>query len=95
VLGPIVDPDAVRCSDSSAIYLSAGLRVIDHAFHIQNVNPYHGRLKGWMARFHGVATKYLPNYLGWRRFLERFATSLTPALVLNLAVNGDQHLART
>jgi hypothetical protein len=67
------------CSDSHAIYrccaarahiahtpvnLSAGIRVIDHAFHIHNANAYHGRLKGWMARFHGVATKYLPNYLG-------------------------------
>jgi len=83
VLGPIVDPDAVLCSDSSAIYrgfaeaahiahtavnLSAGIRVIDHAFHIQNVNAYHGRLKGWMARFHGVATKYLhiPDETGHR-----------------------------
>jgi transposase-like protein len=110
VLGPIVDPDAVLCSDSSAIYrgfaeaahiahtavnLSAGIRVIDHAFHIQNVNAYHGRLKGWMARFHGVATKYLPNYLGWRRFLERFASSLAPPLVLDLAVTGGQHLTQT
>lgn len=110
VLGPLVDSDAVLCSDSSAIYrgfaeaahiahtavnLSAGIRVIDHAFHIQNVNAYHGRLKGWMARFHGVATKYLPNYLGWRRFLERFASSLAPPLVLDLAATGGQHLTQT
>ena len=33
--------------------------------HINNVNAYHGRLKEWMRRFHGVATKNLPNYLGW------------------------------
>src|SRR3954468_13212700 len=26
-------------------------------FHINNVNAYHGRLKEWMRRFHGVATK--------------------------------------
>ena len=73
VLGPLVDPDAVLCSDSAAIYrrfaetahmahtavnLSAGIRVIDHAFHLQNVNADHGRLQGWMARFHGVATHY-------------------------------------
>ena len=36
-------------------------------FHIQNVNGYHSRLKSWMTRFNGVATKYLVNYLGWRR----------------------------
>ena len=28
--------------------------------HINNVNGYHGRLKEWMRRFHGVATKNLP-----------------------------------
>jgi transposase-like protein len=36
-------------------------------FHINNVNAYHSRLKEWMHHFHGVATKNLPNYLGWRR----------------------------
>jgi len=39
-------------------------------FHINNVNAYHSRLKEWLCRFHGVATKNLPNYLGWRRTLE-------------------------
>ena len=40
-------------------------------FHIQNVNAYHSRLKTWMRRFNGVATKYLQSYLGWRRMFER------------------------
>ena len=39
-------------------------------FHINNVNAYHGRLKEWMRRFHGVATENLPTYLSWRRTLE-------------------------
>ncbi|MBP6243244.1 MAG: hypothetical protein KAX51_07665 [Chromatiaceae bacterium] len=43
-----------------------------------------------MARFQGVATKYLPSYLGWRRSLERFAATLTPALMLRLAAGRDQ-----
>jgi transposase-like protein len=110
VLAPVLDADVVLCSDSNAIYhcfaerahiahtpvnLKAGIRVIDHAFHIQNANAYHSLLKGWMARFHGVATKYLPNYLGWRRCLERFAATLTPALMLSLAIGRDQHLTQT
>ena len=85
-LGPVVAPDAVLCSDGAKAYatfaaqhglhhepvnVAAGARVRDGAFHVQNVNPYHGRLKGWMVRFNGVATRYLPNYLGWRRTLER------------------------
>src|SRR5829696_1189131 len=37
---------------------------------INNVNAYHGRLKEWLRPFHGVATKYLNRYLGWRRSLE-------------------------
>jgi len=42
----------------------------DPGFHINNVNAYHGRLKEWMRRFHGVATENLPTYLSWRRTLE-------------------------
>ncbi len=38
--------------------------------HINNVNAYQSRLKEWPRRFHGVATKNLPNDLGWRRTLE-------------------------
>jgi hypothetical protein len=47
-------------------------------FHINNVNAYHGRLKEWMRRFHGVATKNLPNYLGWRRALEALGPKAWP-----------------
>ena len=39
----------------NAINLSAGVHV-RRAVHIQNVNAYHGRLKQWPHRFHGVAT---------------------------------------
>ena len=35
--------------------------------HINNVNAYHSRLKQWLKRFNGVATKNLPSYLAWRR----------------------------
>jgi transposase-like protein len=48
-------------------------------FHINNVNAYHGRLKEWMRRFHGVATKNLPNYLRWRRTLEALDDNATSA----------------
>jgi transposase-like protein len=46
--------------------------------HINNVNAYHGRLKEWMRRFHGVATANLPNYLSWRRTIEALSTTSTP-----------------
>lgn len=47
-------------------------------FHINNINAYHSRFKGWMRRFHGVATKNLPNYLGWRRTQEALGAKITP-----------------
>jgi transposase-like protein len=51
-------------------------------FHLNNVNAYHGRLKEWLRRFHGVATKNLPNYLGWRRALEALGQNATPAAMI-------------
>jgi len=48
-------------------------------FHINNVNAYHGRLKEWMRRFHGVATENLPTYLSWRRTLEAIPADGDPA----------------
>ena len=39
-------------------------------YHVQHVNSYNRRLKDWMERFNGVATKYLNGYLIWHRFLE-------------------------
>ncbi len=32
-------------------------------YHIQNVNNYHSRLKGWIDRFNGVASKYFDHYI--------------------------------
>ena len=84
VLRPRVYADAILCTDGSApmaatakdlgvhheaMNLSAGERVRG-PWHIQNVNAYHGRLKGWMHRFRGVATSYLESYLGWYRALD-------------------------
>jgi len=49
--------------------VAGGVKVIDKVSHIPNVNAYHSRLKAWIKRFHGVATKYLEHYLGWFRFM--------------------------
>jgi transposase-like protein len=51
-------------------------------YHLNNVNAYHGRLKEWLRRFHGVATKNLPNYLGWRRTLEALGSNATSAKMI-------------
>lgn len=81
---PVLDKDVLLVSDSNAAYrffareagishqavnLRSGERVRG-AIHVQNVNAYHHRFREWLARFHGVATRYLGNYLGWRWALD-------------------------
>ena len=39
--------------------VAVSVQLLEKVFHIQNINAYHSRLKAWMDRFHGVATKYL------------------------------------
>ena len=93
MLQPVLAEDTLLCSDGHAVYkafaadagvvhkvvnLSAGIRVVEKVFHIQNVNAYHSRVKTWLRRFNGVATKYLPNYLGWYRWLDKNANGPTP-----------------
>jgi hypothetical protein len=64
--------------------------------HINNVNAYHGRLKEWVRRFHGVATKNLPSYLSWRRTIEALGAATTPeAWIMGAAGMGpNQHGSR-
>lgn len=108
---PLIDRESVLCTDGAAVYAAfartrgithqvvharSGQRVREGAFHIQNVNAYHSRLKSWMARFHGVATRYLVNYLGWRRMLERYLHAIQPAHCLQEAVGRPmQHVTGT
>ncbi|SEJ43712.1 ISXO2-like transposase domain-containing protein, partial [Azotobacter beijerinckii] len=108
---PLIDADAILCSDSAAVYAhfakAEGIthrpvnpsqrRRVDGPFHIQNVNAYDSRLKSWMIRFHGVATKYLTHYLGWRRLLERYKTQLNPLICLREALGraAMQQLTQT
>lgn len=103
-LKPLLPSDAILCTDGSSVLaaavkeigvthrpvnVSAGRRVVAGVFHIQNVNAYDSRLKNWIRRFHGVATRYLDSYLGWFRTLDRSAnTGLRPASLLALSING-------
>lgn len=61
------------------------------------MNTYDSRLKNWMILFHGVATKCLTNYLGWRRLLERYKTQLNPLICLgeSLGYTTMQQLTQT
>lgn len=56
-------------------------------YHIQNVNNYHRRLKGWIQRFNGVATKYLNNYLAWFQVLESIQHQRNEATMNDLIIS--------
>jgi len=104
VLQPVLTEDTLLCSDGHPVYKafvaetgvvhkavngSAGVRVVEKVFHIQNVNAYHSRFKTWIRRFNGVATKYLPNYLGWYRWLDGNGNALTPQAWFLTAVGAS------
>jgi transposase-like protein len=68
------------------ILASHGEHVHEKVLHIQTVNSYVSRFKKWLDHFNGVATKYLPNYLGWRRALEKSGGSIAPEHYLVAAI---------
>lgn len=79
---------AVLCTDGSQAYLAIAKEedilhkrilsdnskrtIEDGTFHIQTLNNYISRLKGWMQRFYGAGTAYLGNYLAWWRFIAQY-----------------------
>jgi transposase-like protein len=84
-LRPVLAPDTLLVTDANKAYqafarqqgishqyvnVSAGEHVRG-AVHVQNVNGYHSRFHKWLRRFNGVATRYLPNYLGWLWAIDR------------------------
>ena len=73
-------PGTILCTDGSpalaglakreklthkAIIGSKNMVLKNKAYHIQTVNAAHSQIRTKMAKFRGVATKYLQNYLNW------------------------------
>ena len=74
------EPKTILCSDGALVYKGlAQQEGIEHiitahlgrpiaknkAYNIQAVNQLHKELKQFMAKFNGVSTKYLQNYMYW------------------------------
>ena len=107
-LPPVIDKDVLLVTDGHAAYrafareagishqavnVRAGIRV-QGAAHVQNVNAYHSRLRGWLRIFHGVASRYLPNYLGWRWILDA-GRIRSPETLLKATLGEFPHLTVT
>ena len=81
-----IQPESVLCADAhlshesiakrlnlnlKELVTTAGIHVLETIYHIQHVNAYHCDLKSWIDDFfRGVASKNLPKYLGWKRFIK-------------------------
>jgi transposase-like protein/IS1 family transposase len=100
-IGSLISKDTILCTDGWRGYKTfakeKGLEhyridtnktgyVIKGIYHIQNVNSYHGRLKQWLHRFKGVATKYLNHYLAWFQFLETIEFEATKANLKDMLI---------
>lgn len=66
---------------------SLGVRASAPLIHAAQLKRYDLRLRSWLRRFLGVATKYLESYLAWHRLLEAHERPGTGARLL-LAVLG-------
>ena len=62
-------------------------------YHLQNINNNNQQFKKWFARFYGVASKYLNNYLNWFNLLnaikkhkDKFQKTLTSIMTTNNAI---------
>ncbi len=59
------------------VAVNGGKRLQGSIYHVNSINAYHSRLKGWMVRFKGMATPHLQHYLYWHLFTDQ-ATKTSP-----------------
>ena len=75
-----LDKNAILCSFKTPLYRDAAYklnvkfkkarnRMNEPIYTVHHVLMYHNKLSRWLSNFHGVATKYLNNYLSWYSFL--------------------------
>ncbi len=98
--------DSLICSDKKDIYINYiqqnnmrhgcldyahGVTSKKDVVHIYNVKNYELRLLNWMERFHGVATKYLHNYIAWFRGLDEFDMDISKVTILLRAKIGGRY----
>jgi transposase-like protein len=95
-----IEDEAILCTDSHKSYikfaqnLGIELQQIKRGkhkegiYHIQHINAFHSKLKKWMDRFNGVATKYLANYMYWFKWLQIFNTEKDTIKSKNLLVQS-------
>ena len=101
VLGGHVKTESTLCTDEEASYrkfaknnqnaliqIKGGKGSVKGIYHIQHINAYHSNFKNFIARFKGISSKYMNNYLAWNNEIERKKAGLankTAAALLQIA----------
>lgn len=98
VLNRRISKRAILCTDKEVAYKAFtrhnGIKLVQvesgiaklGVYHIQHINAYHSRLKAFIGRFKGVATKYLNNYLVWNNAI--METAMTRVGILRQALKA-------
>jgi transposase-like protein len=102
-----IETGSIICTDSHRSYpkfanqlnlthikLKGGKKKED-IYHLQNVNSFHSRLKGWTRKFNGVSTKHLSNYLGWFKYKELFKNEKEQIKMKNLLLHANLFYTET
>lgn len=80
--GNRIGENSILCTDRHKSYIQFATDIsLDHKRikrgrnkdDINYINSIHSNLKKWMAKFNGVATKYLANYMKWHKWINSFS----------------------
>lgn len=96
-----IEDEAILCTDSHKSYIQFAQNLgieLQHIkrgkhkegiYHIQHINAFHSKLKKWMERFNGVATKYISNYIKWFKWLHVFDTEKEMVKTKNFIIQSN------
>lgn len=102
-----LDGDSVICTDSHKSYIKfAEDNTSEHImiatgkhkngiYHIAHINSLHSNFKRWIKPFNGVATKYLPNYLHWFKWLQVSSNEKDTIRAKHLLIDSATELTDT
>lgn len=58
-------------------------------YHMQHISSLRSKFKKWIYKFHGVATKYLNNYIYWFKWLQYYENDKDTVKIKNLIVQSN------
>ncbi len=95
IMSELVCNGRMRYTDVEILFKNRNWQIQKGIYHIQHLNASHSRLKEFMIGFHGVATKYLANYMYWFKWIELFKTEKDTIRCKRLFVQSHSSYSKT